>query len=144
MNPGNRDPDEINWQPISQMPLIARMIDEALADTRDHLATLSRAEEKPHVLDDATVDRSLRVHSEQLAYAGIYADQIVRWREENPSADQSRELERMEAQNQQLLSVTTTVLALAKKLRGGTIDRIMAMSDLEVGLRVVLGKKPTD
>ncbi len=34
--------DPVNWQPISQMPLIASMIDSALEDTREHLATLTK------------------------------------------------------------------------------------------------------
>ena len=37
------DADPVNWQPISQMPLIASMIDGALNDTRDHLGTLNKA-----------------------------------------------------------------------------------------------------
>ena len=29
--------ERVNWQPISQMPLVASMIDGALSDTADHL-----------------------------------------------------------------------------------------------------------
>ena len=46
----------VNWQPLSQMPLIASMIDGALNDTRDHLQTLAKGRARPHVLDDATID----------------------------------------------------------------------------------------
>jgi hypothetical protein len=35
--------DQVNWQPIGQMPLIASMIDTSLDDTRAHLATLTKA-----------------------------------------------------------------------------------------------------
>jgi hypothetical protein len=51
------DADPVNWQPISQIPLIASIIDGALDDTRDHVGTLSEARSRPHVLDDATIDR---------------------------------------------------------------------------------------
>ncbi len=71
--------DPVNWQPISKMPLIARMIDGALDDTRIHLETLTQARTRPHVLDDATIDRSKEVHTEQLEFVGIYARQISRW-----------------------------------------------------------------
>jgi hypothetical protein len=67
--------------------------------------------------------------------ARIYAEQIQRWRTQGPSAAQTRELDRLEEQNRHLRAVTTDVLALAQELRTGTIDRIMAMSDLEVGLQ---------
>ena len=49
--------NQVNWQPISQMPLISSMIDTSLNDTREHLGTLSKAKDQPHVLDDATIDR---------------------------------------------------------------------------------------
>jgi hypothetical protein len=133
--------DPVNWQPISQMPLIAGMIDGALDDTRDHVGTLNEARARPHVLDDATIDRIERVHTEQLEFVDIYDRQISRWRIEKPTADQIRELDRMEAQNRQLRDVTMEVLALAGELRKGTIDRIMGMSDLELGLQALLGDR---
>ena len=37
---------------------------------------------------------------------------------------------------------STEVLALATELRKDTIDRIMAMSDLELGLQALLGTLP--
>jgi hypothetical protein len=76
--------DPVNWQPITEMPLIAGMIDGALHDTRDHLGTLTEARAKPHVLDDATIDRVKRVHDEQLEFVDIYAQQIQRWRAKTP------------------------------------------------------------
>jgi hypothetical protein len=123
------DPDRVNWRPISQMPLIAGMIDGALDDTRDHVGTLNEARARPQVLDDATIDRVERVHTEQLEFVDIYDRQISRWRTEKPTAVQTRKLDRMEEQNRQLRAVTMEVVALAGELRKGSIDRIMGMSD---------------
>ncbi len=131
--------DPVNWQSISQMPLIASMIGEALTDTREHLATLTRVRSTPHLLDDATIDRSKRVHDEQLEFVGIYDQQIARWKAVKPTPAQQRELDRMAAQNQELRTATDQVLALGRELRAGTIDRVMGMSDLELGLWAVVG-----
>ena len=136
--------NQVHWQPISQMPLISSMIDTALNDTREHLGTLSKARDQPHVLDDATIDRVEQVHAEQMDYVEIYAQQISRWRNEKPSAAQSRELDRMDEQNQQLRGVTAEVLALASELRKGTIERVLGMSDLELGLQYLLGRQSSD
>src|SRR4051812_22415585 len=76
----------VNWQPISQMPLISSVIDTSLNDTREHLGTLSKAKDRPHVLDDATIDRVEQVHTEQMEFIDIYTRQISRWRNEKPSA----------------------------------------------------------
>ncbi len=136
--------DPVNWQPIREMPLIARMIDGALDDTREHLKTVAEARLRPHVLDDSTINRVERVHAEQMEFVDIYGQQISRWRTGKPSADQTRELDRMEAQNQQLRAATADVLALAAELRQGTIERVMGMSDLELGLQALLGSRGPD
>lgn len=133
--------DQVNWQPISQMPLIANMITTSLNDTREHLGTLTKAKDRPHVLDDATIGRVEHVHTEQMQYIDIYTQQIARWRTAKPSAIQASELDRMEKQNQQLRDVTADVLALARELREGTIERVLGMSDLELGLQYLLGKQ---
>ena len=136
--------NQVNWQPISQMPLISSMIDTSLNDTREHLGTLSKAKDRPHVLDDATIDRVEQVHTEQMDYVEIYTQQISRWRGEKPSAAQARGLDRMDTQNQQLRALTADVLALTSELREGTIERVLGMSDLELGLRHLLGKQPSN
>ncbi len=135
--------DQLNWQPISQMMLIASMIDTSLNDTREHLATLTKARAKPHVLDDATIDRIERVHSEQMEFVDIYTQQISRWRDEKPSASQARALDQMATQNKQLRDVTADVLALAGELRKGAIERVLGMTDVELGLQSLLGNQPT-
>ena len=130
--------DPVNWQPISEMPLIASMIDGALEDTREHMETLTEARTRPHVLDDATIDRTERVHAEQMEFVDIYTQQISRWRTQRPSAGQTRELDRIETQNEKLRTVTANVLALAKELRKSTIERVLGMSDIKLGLHALL------
>ena len=72
-----------------------------------------------------------------------YTQQISRWRDEKPSASQTRTLDRMATQNQQLRDVTADVLTLARELRKGTIERVLGMSDFELGLQSLLGNRPT-
>ena len=135
--------DAVNWQPISQIPLITTMIDGALSDTKKHLQTLTAAQAQPHVLDDATVDRSVRVHTEQLVFVDIYDRQLQRWQAARPSAAQKRELDRLEMQNRHLREVTINVLDTAQEIRKGTINRVMAKGDLELGLAALFGQRPT-
>jgi hypothetical protein len=74
-----------------------------------------------------------------MEFVDIYTRQISRWRKEKPSAAQSKELDRMDEQNQQLRLVTADILALASELREGTIERVLGMSDLELSLQYLLG-----
>jgi len=50
--------------------------------------------------------------------------------------------DRLEAQNSSLRQATRDVLDLAGELRMGTIDRVTELSDLELGLRALLGGRP--
>jgi hypothetical protein len=47
-------------------------------------------------------------------------------------------------QNQELRGVTAEVLALASELRKGTIERVLAMSDLELGLQQCMRSNSLD
>jgi hypothetical protein len=78
-----------------------------------------------------------------MEFVAICTQQIGRWRDEKPSASQARSLDRMATQNQQLRAVTADVLALARELRKGTIERVLGMSDAELGLQSLLGNRPT-
>lgn len=132
----------VTWHPLTMMPTIAALIDQSIEDTLENLATLNEACTRPGSLDNATVDRIDRLYAEQEEFVAIYAEQIERWRTARPSPKQRRDLDAMAERNEQLADLTDEVLALAKELREGTIDRIMGMSDLELGLMALMGRRP--
>ena len=127
-----------HWQPLTALPLIASLIDGELADGQEHHATLLSMRDRPHVLDDATIERSLKLHTEQRDFLGVFAEQLARWRNEQPSSAQRRELDRLEGQLERLRKVLSHILALAEELQQGTIERVLAKSDLELGLEALL------
>ena len=114
----------------------------SLNDTREHLGTLTKAKDRPHVLDDATIDRVEQVHTEQMEFVDIYTQQISRWRTEKPSAvSGTRTGPHGRSRTSSFADVTADVLALAGELRKGTIERVLGMSDLELGLQALLGRQ---
>ena len=128
--------DQVKWQPISQLPLIGSMIDGALNDSRDHLHTLTKARGRPHGRSSGTrPSRAARVRRYLRRATAPLAGEC-------PSTAQQRELDRLEAQNSSLRQATRAVLDLAAELRMGTIDRVTELSDLELGLRALLGGRP--
>ena len=127
-----------HWQPLAALPLIASLIDGELADGQEHHATLLAVRDRPYVLDDATVERSIKLHAEQRDFLGVFAEQLARWRNEQPSSAQRRELDRLEGQLERLRKVLGDILALAEELKQGTIERVLAKSDLELGLEALL------
>jgi hypothetical protein len=129
-----REYGPIIWRPISFLPVFAHLIDSGVTDTADLIATLTKARAKPHVLDDALLDRAERMHREQLGHIEIHRQQLHRWRSDNLSTAQRQEIDRLDIQNSRLRQMNAQVFALAAELRKGTINRVMEKSDLEPGI----------
>src|SRR6266498_1456744 len=131
---------EPTWQPLSQLPLIAYAIDGMTDSAEEQLTNLQEAETRPHVLDDATVDRLIRVYTEQKDDLWLYEEQLARWRTQSPTAAQHAEIARLDQRLSRLRTLIDDLLTLAQQLRPHTIDAILAKSDLELGLDVLTGK----
>jgi hypothetical protein len=128
------------WHPIASLPLIARVIDGQLEAAEEQHRLLLQA--RPGSLDDATVERVIRVFAEQLDLLGVNQEQLDRWRTTPLTASQRREVERLDRQVTRSRDVAGAILALAEELRATTIDAILAKSDLELGLELLAGRSP--
>jgi len=131
---------EPNWQPIGALATIASLIDDQLEGGRDQYRSLLEAEVRPYVLDDATVARVVRVYSDTAADLWLYDTQLACWGQQTLTSAQRSEIERLGRQMVDLHDVVDQILALADRLKGRTIETLMAKSDLEVGVEWLLGR----
>ena len=129
------------WQPLSALPLIAQLIRETLKGTDEQYHDLREVEEKPHILDDATVDRVIRLYTVQAEDVALFEEQLARWKKEALTPDQEGEIEQLHEQLQQLGALEAKILLLAGKLKEGTIDSVLRKSDFELALEVLSGKR---
>lgn len=74
------DAQSVNWQLISELPTVARSVDELLENVEEQYESLSEARGKPHVLDDEIIDRVDRLYIERLQYLRIYRQQLEHWK----------------------------------------------------------------
>jgi len=132
---------EINWQPISTLPMIASLIRETLKNTEEQYQTLMEAEDKPHVLNEALVERIIRLYTVQAEDVDIYEEQLARWKKKRLTPDQRQEVDLLSTELQQLRKRGTDILTLAKRLKEGTIERVLEKSDIELALEVLPGKR---
>lgn len=131
---------EVSRQPLSRLPLIAHLIDEGVKDAENQHRLLEEGKEKPHVFDDALISRVQRLYDEKLEFAGIYAEQLERWKKtETLTMDEHFEIQRLAVQVKRMDELSSLVLSLAEEIEKGTIDKIMEMDDAELGLRFLLG-----
>jgi hypothetical protein len=134
--------EQPNWQPINQLPLIASPIDGSVEEAAAQRKILTKARARPHLLDDTTLDRVNQVYGEQQQWIAFCEEQLWRWKEGRPSPAVDREMTRLAKEIERLKPLVAEILALSAEIRSSTIDRIMEMSDLELGLKALLGRLP--
>lgn len=116
--------DKVNWYPLTLMPVLTEMIDAMVEEGDLRIRLFSAARDKPSVfdaLDDATIDEALRLHHERVHLITIWREQVRRWRNENPDAEQCREIDRLETQISRMREINTQIFRLVAK--SGVLDR---------------------
>lgn len=136
----NDQPKEINWQPLSNLPLIVQLIDEGVADAETQEALLEEGKERPHVFDSEMIRRIKKLHTEKLEFVDIYLEQIERWKKETLTMDEHFELARLSKQCGRLKVLIASILELSEQIGKQTIDKILSMDDAELGLRFLMGE----
>jgi hypothetical protein len=129
-----------NWQPLSMLPMMAEMVSGMLDEVQKQLQNLRAAQEKPHVLNDDTVGRVLKVYGEQQDFLWVYEAQLARWQQEHLTPQQQQQTEQMAAQLTQLKPGLSEILELAEDLKGQTIESVLGKSDAELALDILSGK----
>lgn len=129
-----------NWQSLSDIALIAQVIDGTLADSQEQYALFLQAKPKPHVLDDATLNRAEKLYKERVEFIGLDEEQLALWRKEKLTPYQEKEINRLSAQVKKLADINEKILSLIVELKKGSIDAILRMDTGELALKVMLGE----
>ena len=129
---------EPNWQPISQLPLLASMVDGVLVNTEEQYQTFSGVKDRPHVLDDDIANRAIKLYQAQIDDVWFYEEQFSRWQAQSLTANQRQEVNRLKAQLPRIKELSQAILELMDEMKDGTINRILEKSDLELGLEFFL------
>ena len=128
---------EPRWQPISRLPELAAHVEQGVQLAAEHLATLQGALEHPYVLDDLTVTRVTAVFTQTRTDLVLYGEQGRRWQTLDPGATRRRDVDRFVDLVAAELDLAEQILALAEELKAATIERMLAKSDLELGLEAL-------
>ena len=132
--------EQPDWQPISRLPLIGSMIDGMLQDAEEHYQTLLQVSPEPRVFDDYTVGRVFEVFGSQKNDLWLFEEQLARWKMDKVSVGERHEVDRLTEQVGRCRTVIDSILSLAEQLKEGTIEKVLAKSDLELGLEFLLSK----
>ena len=128
------------WQPISMLAVFTDMIDGMLEASQEQLANMQMVRQKPHVMDDATLQRVVELYSNQLEDHWLFEEQFSRWLQGNLTPEETRETERLMAQAAKLKSSNEQILQIADEVKHSTIDSILGMDDIELMEALASGK----
>ena len=104
---------------------------------------LQAALARPYVLDDATVVRIIRVHRDQAEDLTLFQNQADRWKPDPGLTGAHRAgIAAYETLIAQLRQVNSDVLAVAAGLSHGTVETVLAKSDLQLGMEALLRRSP--
>lgn len=123
--------------PIERFALIKNIIDISLQETTALHKLLLEAKDKPHVLNDNLVNRAISQYQEGLELIPIYENQVKNWKLLKLTEEQSRQILQLENVIAQLKQLYDLAIAHARQLSKQTIDKILAMSDMELALKVL-------
>ncbi len=111
-----------------------------LANAEKHDKTIQKAQGRSYAFDNALVARIVQVHTDQLDDHWLFEQQLSRWSQDELSATQRCEAERLQTQAVKLQEVLQAILAFAEARKPNTIEKVLAKSDVEVAVDFLSGK----
>lgn len=127
---------------LNKLYLVVDLVEEQLKDTQIQFQNFREAIPKPSVLDDEIIERALRLYRNNAEDQWWYSEQIRRWRQDDPTPEQVEELDRLERQARELAFLTRDVIHILEYLEKYTIEKILAMDEAELALKVLSGEIP--
>jgi hypothetical protein len=134
--------DELVWCPIADLPELADIVDRQLTAAEKYHQILWEARCQPGSLDDAAIERVVRVYTEETRLLDIYEEQLARWTADPLTPAQRSAVEHLSVQVARNREVTTAILGLARELKGLTVRAILGKWGLELGGEFLLGGLP--
>ena len=106
-----------------------------LLEVKKQYESLLAVKDKPHVLDDETVQRVIKCYTGQKELLEPERKQFVKWeKEEKLNTTQKEKIKKAYENLDKKEKIINDILSLTKELEKGTINKLMAKSDLELGI----------
>ena len=119
------------------LQVFTKQIDDMLSIAEENYHSLEAARPRPSVLDDYTVGRVSRVFTDMHKDLWFYDEQLQRWSKERLSSKEKREVDRLIVQMEKVHATVSAILDLAEKLKGRTIEKVLAMDDAELAVKTL-------
>ena len=131
-----------NFHPISKALTILELNRGMLDSSRQQLENMQDAKDKPHVLDDKIINRSIKLYTEQNKDSDIFLQQCAIWRKGSLTEVQLYQVQEIEKTTNELTKINNDILSIINSCKDYTIDKILEKDDVELAFDVLTGKIP--
>ena len=128
------------FHPVSKASSILEITHDMLESSREQLVNMEKVKDKPHVLNDELINRSIKLYTSQNVDLDIFLQQCAIWRGNELTELQQHQVTTIEENVNTLIKINNQILAIVNACKDSTIDRILAKDDLELAQGVLSGK----
>ena len=125
---------------IEKLPIFEKLLNEEVLETQKLNQLLEETEDKPYLMDDATMNRSLKFYQNGIDYMPYYQEQFNRWKNKELTPKQINKIKELEFLVNLQLRFLEYGMALSKKIAKNTIEKLLNKSDFEIGFEALFGK----
>lgn len=130
------------FHPLTMIPTLLKITDDMLVAAKEQLANMKIAKEKPHILDDDIVERSLKLHKEQNDDSALFLQQCSIWKQEELTELQLTQVQAIENFTNLLIDINNQLIAIFEHCKDCTINKILAKDDLELAFDFLMEGAP--
>src|SRR5690606_12088752 len=123
-----------DWKPIEFLPTCLKILQGILGSNEEQYDAFSKARHKSYVLDDHTIQRSLKLFTEQKEFFWVWEGQIDRWSKLNLGPFHYNMLHELKDILREVKILNTKILDLVQELEPHTIDRMLAKDESELAI----------
>jgi len=132
----------INYQPITKALSILELTKDMLDASREQLETMQQVKDKPYLLGDALINRSLKSYTAQNEEIDVFLQQCAIWRKEKLNEVNLYQVQEIESCICLLKDVNDQIISIANYCKDFTMDEILEKDNLELALDILLRKIP--
>ena len=126
-------------QPLSMISMIYDLSKTMLESSQENLENFEEAQDRPHVLDDDIVERSIKLYTKQNEDIVYFISQCKEWRKENLTSKQEQQVTACESNYKELRKSNQRILFLMDDYKDRTIEKILQKDDIEMALDFLMG-----
>ena len=121
------------------LPLYLELSGGQLEASLEQLQNLEACKDRPYVFDDEIIERVIRLSTSQKKTNELFIEQCRRWRQQGPTPEQLKDIEKVERFTKRLENINNQLLFLASHFKDHTIEKILQKGPGELAFEYLLG-----